>query len=83
MEHANEVKDPLSKSICIFCDNFAEFTDHCAFLFDAVAVFGSDGDGIDPTTRAGLQRYSGWLKAKNLALKNDIREIQKRSIHIG
>ncbi len=56
VKRPNENKTPLPRAILHIDDDFAEFADYCAFLFDVVAVLGSDGDGIDPTTRAGLQR---------------------------
>ena len=73
-------KASLAKDLVQFYDEFAEFHDYCAFLCDAVACLAADEDGLDPSTRMGVQRYSQWLKQRVQELKQELRRIQEKSV---
>lgn len=56
-------------------DDFALFSNQCAFLCDAFASIPARHEEITPATLGGLEHYSHWLKTRLVEIKTELGEI--------
>lgn len=68
----------LSSELLDYYDQFAEFSDQCAFLCDAYASIAANSEIIDQQSARGLEHSTDWLKHRVGALKEALKEIQAR-----
>lgn len=78
-EQESGVRQSLARDLLHFYDEFAEFNDYCVFLCDAVACLVTEDDILDTATSQGIGRYSGWIKHRVQALKQELGKIQEKS----
>lgn len=78
--HETEAKPlPLARRLLDYYDEFAEFSDRCAFLCDAFAAMAAQGGGLDEGSIRGLAYSADWLKSRARELKEKLRAIQRSS----
>jgi hypothetical protein len=70
---------PLSRQLLDYYDEFAEFSDRCAFLCDAFAAIAAQNDSLDEYSMRGLAYSADWLKYRARELKEKLRSIQRSS----
>lgn len=70
---------PLPKQLLDYYDEFAEFSDRCAFLCDAFAAIASHNTSLDDYSIRGLAYSADWLKYRARELKEKLRVIQRSS----
>ena len=59
-------------------DEFALFSDQCAFLCDAFAAVPAHQEAISPATLGGLEFYSQWLKTRLVEIKTELGQIHEQ-----
>ena len=59
-------------------DEFALFSDQCAFLCDAFAAVPAHQEAITPATLGGLEFYSQWLKTRLVEIKTELGQIHEQ-----
>ncbi len=79
MNTSKSGKTSVAAELLHFYDEFVEFHDHCSFLCDAFVCLASEEDCLEASTVMGVSRYSQWLKRRARELKEELRQIQKRS----
>lgn len=74
----------LSSELLDYYDQFAEFSDQCAFLCDAYASIAANSEVIDQQSARGLEHSTDWLKHRVGTLKYSLKKIhEKASAEVG
>lgn len=74
-----EVK-PLYTEILNLYDEFADFSEQCAFLCDAYVSLALYTESMDRKTVNGMERSTRWLKYRVEEIKERLRIIHQRSV---
>lgn len=69
----------LSSELLDYYDQFAEFSDQCAFLCDAYASIAANSEVIDQQSARGLEHSTDWLKYRVGSLKEALKKIHERA----
>jgi hypothetical protein len=69
----------MSTQLLDYYDEFAEFSDRCAFLCDAFAAIAAHNESLDEHSVRGLAYSADWLKCRARELKEKLRTIQRSS----
>jgi len=77
MEKNKEIHE-LQLRVVKLCDEFAQFSDQCAFLCDSFAAIPAQQEFIEAETIGGMSFYSHWLKTRLLKIKNELRKIHEQ-----
>ena len=72
-----EIRELQLKVVRLY-DEFAQFSDQCAFLCDSFAAIPAQHEFIEPETIGGIEFYSRWLKTRLLEIKNELRKIHEQ-----
>ena len=77
MKKTRKVKKLKLKVLRLY-DEFALFSDQCAFLCDAFAAVPAHAETITPATLGGLDFYSQWLKTRLVEIKTELGQIHEQ-----
>ncbi|WDE07924.1 hypothetical protein SG34_014155 [Thalassomonas viridans] len=69
-----ERKRLLSELVSL-CDDFAKFSEECAFLCDGLAAVTKEPECIVPDTSEGIRHMSYWLKCEARGYRERIEEL--------
>jgi hypothetical protein len=72
-----EIRELQLKVVRLY-DEFAQFSDQCAFLCDSFAAIPAQHEFIEAGTIGGIEFYSRWLKTRLLEIKNELRKIHEQ-----
>jgi len=76
-KNSNEIRELKLKVLRLY-DEFAQFSDQCAFLCDSFAAIPAQQEFIELETIGGINFYSRWLKTRLLEIKNELRKIHEQ-----
>ncbi len=68
----------LQRMVLRLYDEYAQFTDQCAFLCDAFAAIPEKQEIVEPETIEGINHYSHWLKTRVLEIKGELHKIHEQ-----
>lgn len=74
----NKEINELQIKVLKLYDDFAQFSDQCAFLCDSFAAVPAHQETIAPATLGGLDFYSQWLKTRLIEIKTELRQIHEQ-----
>jgi len=77
MKKNKKIRELQFKVVKLY-DEFAQFSDQCAFLCDSFAAIPSQQEVIEPETIGGISFYSHWLKTRTLEIKNELRKVHEQ-----
>lgn len=77
MKKTRRISELQLKALRLY-DEFALFSDQCAFLCDAFAAVPARQEAITSTTLGGLEFYSQWLKTRLVEIKSELGQIHEQ-----
>ena len=77
MKKTRSISELQLKALRLY-DEFALFSDQCAFLCDAFAAVPAHAETITPATLGGLDFYSQWLKTRLVEIKIELGQIHEQ-----
>jgi hypothetical protein len=78
-ETAAEIKGTeVSLDLLRLYDDFADFSDDCAFLCDAFASLAAHHEYLDERSIQGLERHAYWLKQRVGEFKERLNRMRER-----
>ncbi len=78
MTHTKSTES-LSGELVNFYDQFVEFHQDCSFLCEVFSRLAGVEDQLDPSTVAGISRFSYSVKDQAQLLKLELKRIQERA----
>ncbi|WDE12301.1 hypothetical protein [Thalassomonas haliotis] len=64
-----------SSDLLALCDDFSQFSQECAFLFDALAAVAQEPECITEDTSEGIRHVNFWLKYQVIAYREKINRL--------
>ena len=77
MKKSRSISELQLKALRLY-DEFALFSDQCAFLCDAFAAVPAHQEAITPATLGGLHFISQWLKTRLVEIKIEPGQIHEQ-----
>ncbi|WDD96715.1 hypothetical protein [Thalassomonas actiniarum] len=66
-----------SRELLDLCEDFCQFSQECAFLFDAFAAVAREPECITPDTSEGIRHVNFWLKYQVIGYREKINRLHE------
>ncbi|WDE02592.1 hypothetical protein [Thalassomonas actiniarum] len=69
-----------ARDLLDLCDDFSQFSQECAFIFDGLAAVAQEPECITPDTSEGIRHVNFWLKYQVIGYREKINRLHSGSV---